>query len=89
MDSGRPELLRFRPLLMLMGLSVIGVCIGELVPQWLIGATAVCRDIGVELRGVGAWKGVSLGGDEPDSSLLWPESWDMNERTGGGAAATH
>lgn len=84
MDSGRPELLRFRVLVLLMGLSVIGVSIGEPVPQLWSGVTEVCKDKGaLELRWCGdAWKEVSLGGEEPDSSLLCPESWDIKERTG-------
>lgn len=82
MDSGRPELLRFRTLVKLMGLSVIGVSIGEPVPQGWLGATEVCKDKGaLELRCDGAWKGDSLGGEDPESSLLCPESWDINERT--------
>lgn len=85
MDNGRPELLRFRVLMLLTGVSVIGVSIGEPVPQWWIGATAVCKDKGVlEVRRCGdaCPKEESLGGEELDSSLLCPESWDINERTG-------
>lgn len=83
-DSGRPELLRYRPT----GLFVTGVSMGD------EGCTGDEGRIGVELRCmlvVRACRGLanSLGGDEEgvgllESLLLCPDSWDINERTGDG-----
>lgn len=85
MDSGRPELLRFRPLGLFV-MALMGVSTDE------FGWTEVSSGAkGVELRcAIGAWRGFgpSWGGDELgvdrfESLLLCPESWDMNEKTGG------
>lgn len=81
-DSGRPELLLFRPL----GLLAMGVSTG--VDVW-IGVAVSRGGKGIDLRcdnacrGFGpSWGGDELGVDRLESLLLCPDNWDMNEKTG-------